>query len=204
MAPSIILEDSDNGNLFTKVVTGTGSYTKSAFFDANSINDITDRVTLISGNATFWDTDVDNTAGSYESISIPGQYSLFYTKNSLSGLTLSYSSQPVPLSMLQYKSTAVSACPSGYFCLGSIKRACTPGYFCPKASMREIPCPVGTYSTQPGMGDLTQCLATPTGYFTNNVGSTSYSKNLCYLGYSCAASSPHQFMYRCPRGKYQN
>ncbi len=72
IAPSVIIEDSDSGNLFSRVVSGSGSYTKSLFFDVNSINDITDRFTLISGNATFWDLDVDNQAGDYESISTPG------------------------------------------------------------------------------------------------------------------------------------
>jgi hypothetical protein len=79
---------------------GAGTYTKSSFFDANSINDITDRITLISGTATFWDLDVDNYAGDYETISIPGLYSLFSTKNKVSGLTLSSSSLPTPISML--------------------------------------------------------------------------------------------------------
>ncbi len=56
---------------------------------------------------------MDQTSGDYESFSTPGQYSLFYTKNSVSGLTLSKSTNPVPLSMLNYKDSAVSACPAG-------------------------------------------------------------------------------------------
>jgi len=182
----IIIEDSDSGNLFTKTITGAGSYTKSAYFDSNSINDITDRFTLISGNATFWDTDVNQVSGDYETFSTPGQYSLFYTKNSLSGLTLSASTKPVPLSMLNYKDSSVSACPAGYFCLGSLKRPCSAGYFCPKSTMREIPCPVGTYSSTTGLADLTECTPTPQGFYTNQVASTSYTKNVCYLGYNCA------------------
>lgn len=122
----------------------------------------------------------------------------------MSGLTLSTSNNPVPLSMLNYKDSSVSACPAGFFCLGSIKRPCSPGYFCPKSSMREIPCPVGTFSSSSGLADLTQCIPTPQGFYTNQVGSTSFTKNVCYLGYNCASGSHHSFMYRCPRGKYQN
>lgn len=122
---------------------------------------MTDRFTLVSGNATFWDLDVDQTTGDYESFSTPGQYTLFYTKNTVSGLTLSQSTKAVPLSMLNYKDTSVSACPAGFFCVGSIKKPCSPGYFCPMATMREIPCPVGTYSSVAGLSDLTQCLPTP-------------------------------------------
>ena len=113
----------------------------------------------------------------------------------------------------------MSPCPSGYFCSGGDRRPCSPGYFCPSGSMREIPCPVGKVLQSPGNDDISDCVNVDAGLYvalrgqnTSDLNSlwvseTEYTHDigfLCYLGYSCPTGSHHQFMYRCPRGTYQD
>ena len=85
--------------------------------------------------------------------------------------------------------------------------------------MREIPCPAGKIVLTSGNDDIAECVDVAAGLYVSKRGQNTSNLNdlwvseteytheigfLCYLGYYCPSGSHHQFMYRCPRGTYQD
>ena len=122
-----------------------------------------------------------------------------------------------------------SVCPAGSFCHGSganISGICGPGYYCPPktAFVEDHPCPAGTYSSDFGLSDRSQCIDCPVGQYcleasvqpslcpagtytsflkTTNSGPGPFpSCQVCDAGYHCHAgsSTPKQ----CGVGKYSS
>lgn len=58
-------------------------------------------------------------------------------------------------------------CDAGFVCVSAANSStpndgisgyeCTPGYFCPKGSDQGIKCPRGTFSSQYGLENITEC-----------------------------------------------
>lgn len=44
---------------------------------------------------------------------------------------------------------------------------CPPGYFCPAGTGYPLPCPLGTFSSSPGLNMVEKCQSCPPGYFCN-------------------------------------
>lgn len=91
------------------------------------------------------------------------------------------------LTLTQYR--APSQCTAGYYCNGSIKKVCSVGFYCPKNTLREIPCPVGTYNSLTTQTSSASCLSVTAGSYTSTRGQSSFLLNLCALGYYCPAGS---------------
>eukprot|EP00347_Sterkiella_histriomuscorum_P016022 403354791 len=100
--------------------------------------------------------------------------------------------------------------PNGYYSDGVVQYICPPGHFCPTATKIYHQCPSGTYMPNSlidsvnyvGNSQSNQCIKTPAGYFTQLRASTSYSDNICELGYYCPEGSNNAYVNRCPRGFY--
>jgi hypothetical protein len=63
-------------------------------------------------------------------------------------------------------------CPAGKHCSGGGSAPdgdCTAGYYCPSGSSSATPaatpCPAGTYSSDPGLKSVTECLVCPLGHY---------------------------------------
>lgn len=60
-------------------------------------------------------------------------------------------------------------CYAGYFCdLGATQpdhKHCPPGFYCPEGSESPIPCSPGTFNSDSGKGQPTDCQLCPAGYF---------------------------------------
>lgn len=63
------------------------------------------------------------------------------------------------------------ACYAGYFCgLGSTQpdhNHCPPGFYCPEGSESPIPCSPGSFNSDSGKWQSTDCQLCPAGYFCN-------------------------------------
>ena len=81
-------------------------------------------------------------------------------------------------------------CTAGYYCLtGLTPQMCPPGYYCPAGTgLVWQPCPSGTYSTQTGLANDTQCTACPGGYYCSETNATVVSAE-CSAGYYCTEGS---------------
>lgn len=74
-------------------------------------------------------------------------------------------------------------CPAGSYCDGSDTSTyitCIVGYYCPEGTRysTEYPCPEGTYNDQTGRGAEGQCKNCPAGYYCDQKGQTTYSKQI--------------------------
>ena len=49
---------------------------------------------------------------------------------------------------------------------------CPVGYYCPNGTSYPVPCPVGTYSVNPGLGDVAECVPCPQGRWCNETAYT--------------------------------
>ena len=101
-----------------------------------------------------------------------------------------------------------TTCPAGYFCdayEASLAQAsgvnqsthgvvmpisCQPGYYCPEGtnSSSEYPCPLGTFSNQTQLEDISECTLCTPGSYCGRVGLTEPTA-VCYAGYVCSLGS---------------
>lgn len=82
------------------------------------------------------------------------------------------------------------ACTPGYYCIsGLTPQMCPPGYYCPSGTgIVWQSCPRGTFSTQEGLSNETQCTQCHGGYYCANKNSTVVSGS-CSAGYYCTQGS---------------
>ena len=53
---------------------------------------------------------------------------------------------------------------------------CPPGHYCPAGSRAPARCPIGTFSTSPGLGALSECSACTAGYVCGKEAQTAVSE----------------------------
>ena len=78
------------------------------------------------------------------------------------------------------------SCPEGFYCIrGDEPDPCLAGHYCPQGTGHDVrPCPRGTYSSQEGLSNETQCTPCDGGHYCDSEGSTSVS-GICSAGYYC-------------------
>lgn len=92
------------------------------------------------------------------------------------------------------------------------KYSCPPGSYC--AGGIETPCARGTYNPLYGRLSVTDCLATPAGFYTDVAGSSDFITNECPQGHWCAQgtkdpqlgtteSTDLSLQNICPRGTFR-
>ena len=97
-------------------------------------------------------------------------------------------------------------CEAGYYCSGNstlptpvdgiVGDTCDAGHFCPQGSNRPIPCPPGTFSSQPL---ASQCDSCPAGHFCID----GLEPEECLPGYYCPIGTGFNLL-PCPPGTYSN
>jgi len=102
-------------------------------------------------------------------------------------------------------------CYAGMFCVGNKPKGsypklsshgCSEGYYCPEATLKQLPCPPGTYNPYTGRGSIEECLFVPEGHYTKDPASTKYDK--CATGHFCLSGSSNEKQYPCPAGTFRN
>ena len=81
-------------------------------------------------------------------------------------------------------------CTAGYYCVaGLIPQLCPPGYYCPAGTgIVWESCPRGTFSTQTGLANATQCTPCLGGYYCGETNATTITGE-CTAGYYCTEGS---------------
>ncbi|KAI4815467.1 hypothetical protein KUCAC02_005611 [Chaenocephalus aceratus] len=97
-----------------------------------------------------------------------------------------------------------SLCDPGVYCKGTDNLTgfpCPPGFFCFVRTSVPKPCPKGTFSTQSGLVDESQCRRCSPGFYCSETGLSAVS-GACLPGHYCSEGSivPSP----CPSGSYQN
>ncbi|KAF1647982.1 hypothetical protein FQA23_0002163, partial [Aptenodytes patagonicus] len=95
-------------------------------------------------------------------------------------------------------------CYAGYFCdLGSTQpdhKHCPPGFYCPEGSESPIPCSPGSFNSNSGKWQSTDCQLCPAGYFCS--GSGAHTPELCPAGYFCLLGTNFSTEHPCPKGTF--
>lgn len=98
-------------------------------------------------------------------------------------------------------------CPTGSYCDGrnpSTHVACRTGYYCPSGTKysSQYPCPEGTYLDITGQDQSSDCKACPVGFFCNQKGQTTYSKQIPagYFSLNTGESVPNPSNYGVTKG----
>ncbi|KAF1468207.1 hypothetical protein FQV17_0016064, partial [Megadyptes antipodes antipodes] len=95
-------------------------------------------------------------------------------------------------------------CYAGHFCdLGSTQpdhKHCPPGFYCPEGSESPIPCSPGSFNSNSGKWQSTDCQLCPAGYFCS--GSGAHSPELCPAGYFCLPGTNFSTEHPCPKGTF--
>ena len=113
--------------------------------------------------------------------------------------------------------TPSGPCDPGYVCYqsaisptptdGTTGDVCPLGGFCPQGSSTSILCPAGTYNSQTGLHNVSQCVACAPGKYCDTIG-LSLPAGDCSMGYYCtlgstiANPSNETFGDICPPGNY--
>nr|XP_006821767.1 PREDICTED: uncharacterized protein LOC100369099 [Saccoglossus kowalevskii] len=108
-------------------------------------------------------------------------------------------------------------CDAGFVCVSAANNSrptdgltgyeCQPGYYCPKGSDQGIKCPVGTFSDEYGLENVTECQACTPGYYCQTEGLTAPT-GPCLPGFYCTLGAidpnPISEVYgdTCPAGRY--
>ncbi|XP_035241562.1 multiple epidermal growth factor-like domains protein 6 [Anguilla anguilla] len=111
----------------------------------------------------------------------------------------------------------VMICPPGLLCSQGLDREpqrsatlCPIGFYCPGGSINPnpIPCPNGTYSGQPGLRDVTECVTCPEGHFCFSEEPQdrpiSELTGRCPDGHQCPPGTGHPFSFPCQAGSFRN
>ncbi|KAE8591947.1 hypothetical protein XENTR_v10018612 [Xenopus tropicalis] len=123
-------------------------------------------------------------------------------------------------------------CSAGFFCTRGAKSTkplnatygdiCPPGTFCITGSYRPELCPSGTFSSDYGLSNESQCKPCPPGYYCFGTGRTSPSglclegyycdsrqepiidltQYICLQGYFCPTGTKYGTQFSCPAGTY--
>ena len=102
-------------------------------------------------------------------------------------------------------------CPQGFYCeceptddpTECIPRSCNPGYYCPSGSKSQLPCPYGTYQSEPEKSTCSTCRAgkyCPIDTTSTPIGTITPQE--CSVGYYCPEASG--FEIPCPPGTYND
>nr|XP_009672374.1 PREDICTED: zonadhesin-like [Struthio camelus australis] len=95
-------------------------------------------------------------------------------------------------------------CYAGYFCdVGSTepnRKHCPPGSYCPEGSESPVPCSPGSFNSDSGKWQSTDCQLCPAGYFCS--GSGAHTPELCPAGYFCLPGTNFSTEHPCPRGTF--
>ncbi|CAM9824345.1 unnamed protein product [Bubo scandiacus] len=95
-------------------------------------------------------------------------------------------------------------CYAGYFCdLGSAQpdhKRCPPGFYCPEGSESPIPCSPGSFNSDSGKWQSTDCQLCPAGYFCS--GSGAHTPEVCPAGYFCLPGTNFSTEHPCPKGTF--
>ncbi|CAM9091873.1 unnamed protein product, partial [Phaeothamnion confervicola] len=105
--------------------------------------------------------------------------------------------------------TECAVCPAGYTCLsyGTYEPSiCPPGYYRSLAdSVTCRSCPVGTFSPESGLTDISLCEPCPAGRVCGMQAMTGLADSrVCPAGYNCGVGTDRtdQFTHKCPAGAY--
>jgi hypothetical protein len=95
-------------------------------------------------------------------------------------------------------------CPPGYFCneegMAMYQvNPCPPGYYCTQATYSPVPCPEGTYRSDEGAGNITDCWPCPAGYYCVGYNQTTNGTQ-CERGEFCPEGT--QVPMTCQPGMY--
>ena len=122
------------------------------------------------------------------------------------------SSCPTPCSSGSYcedhgLSSPTGLCDSGYYCDGNASEArpphrrCPAGFYCPRGTGVPYPCPIGTFSSDVGNIEVSQCLACTPGFYCDGAGLTA-PRGECSAGFYCPENQtvPTPPTFKCPKG----
>ena len=90
--------------------------------------------------------------------------------------------------------------PVGYYCDSGYctsYKICQPGNYCPEGSISQTQCPLGTYNSNTGSGNISACLTCPEGYYCQ---SPNIIPTICPVGCFCPQGSGTYSL--CPLGTY--
>ena len=91
-------------------------------------------------------------------------------------------------------------CAAGFYCLEGVNTSiplnyysgmggvCPAGFWCPEGSSVPIPCPVGTFSNDTGLSDVSDCLPCTPGMYCASLNLTAPTGN-CHEGYVCIGNA---------------
>lgn len=79
--------------------------------------------------------------------------------------------------------------------------ACPAGFYCPAGARFAMSCPSGTYNSQSGADEMTDCLVTPAGYYS--IENATVATGLCSPGHYCPAGSTSSNEAPCPSRYYR-
>ncbi|XP_077985306.1 uncharacterized protein LOC144439946 [Glandiceps talaboti] len=102
--------------------------------------------------------------------------------------------QPIPCEPGTYTDTTLNEeclqCTPGHYCItGSNPEDCPAGFFCPEGTGHIWQsCPLGTFSSQTGLANVTQCSLCLAGYYCSQLNATSVT-GPCDPGYYCKSGS---------------
>ncbi|XP_014845642.1 PREDICTED: uncharacterized protein LOC106919650 isoform X3 [Poecilia mexicana] len=112
---------------------------------------------------------------------------------------------------------SVMVCPPGFLCSQGLARdpqrsatLCPRGFYCPGGGIdpNPIPCPNGTYSSSPGLRDVSQCVQCPEGKYcyTQQPQEQPITRPTepCPDGHYCPPGTGHPYTYPCQVGKFRN
>ena len=103
-------------------------------------------------------------------------------------------------------------CDGGFYCVSGVSTPvprvgpdtgdeCPPGHYCPVGTEVPIACPIGTFSSQLRLSNVTQCTPCYAGHFCGSTGEVSTS-GMCVQGYYCPEGSVSNTSISCPAGYY--
>ena len=138
----------------------------------------------------------------YQHVSPPGYYST------------AGSSAPIPCDAGYYAPGSAQSecweCPAGFYCPNQTTieyTTCPSGFYCPNASYTPTACPLGTYSTEDGLGNSSDCTPCDEGYYcgTNALPAPTGQCSpgfWCTFGSTTAEPVDQSFGGWCPVGHY--
>ncbi|CDJ50229.1 hypothetical protein, conserved [Eimeria brunetti] len=96
-------------------------------------------------------------------------------------------------------------CPGGVLCAAGSSSlesatACPLGYYCEKEALFPVPCPRGSYGSQPGFGSTVQCRPCPAGQYCDG-SKAGQVTGPCVAGFYCPEGSTSPRVHICPKGK---
>ncbi|XP_071505048.1 uncharacterized protein [Diadema antillarum] len=102
-------------------------------------------------------------------------------------------------------------CAAGYYCRRASRSAtpdqgndadeCPVGHYCPEGTTEPVACPLGTFSNNTGLMNVTECEYCTPGYYCDVTALTEPVAQ-CTMGFYCEQGSDNQEQYVCPAGRY--